>query len=315
MAAAHYTEITVALLLPENPPQPLLDAIDAAAKDLARPQPKAQKVSSSTAQRPPAAVTFLRIAHDAAFPPNDIITAVVWVPPCKPARLASFLDMHGEVEWVHSLSAGVDYLAPVIKSHLVGSAIALSNGRGAFSESLAEYAIAAALHFTKRFAMCDQNRRARKWDKFVRACPTEPTRCVRRSRAIRSDVVPIPSDVVPMAAPRAAGNAHDVRQDDGLRRLGPHRAFHGAQGVGAWRATRCAAAERRQAAEARRAGALGHLLDGRAERAARILRAVPCARVESALSRRRLLLHRKADETVAVALRRSDVTTSCAHCR
>ncbi|EOD06225.1 hypothetical protein EMIHUDRAFT_44961, partial [Emiliania huxleyi CCMP1516] len=44
--------------------------------------------------------------------------------------------------------------------------IPLSNGRGAFSSSLAEYALMAALHFNKQVARCQQNRRERRWDKF-----------------------------------------------------------------------------------------------------------------------------------------------------
>ena len=43
----------------------------------------------------------------------------------------------------------------------------LQNGRGAFSESLAEYVMAAALHFNKQIPRCQANRKAQKWDKFV----------------------------------------------------------------------------------------------------------------------------------------------------
>lgn len=34
-------------------------------------------------------------------------------------------------------------------------------------ESLAEFAMAAALHFNKQIPRCQDNRRNRKWDKFV----------------------------------------------------------------------------------------------------------------------------------------------------
>ena len=34
-------------------------------------------------------------------------------------------------------------------------------------ESLAAYAMAAALHFNKQIPRCQQNRKNRKWDKFV----------------------------------------------------------------------------------------------------------------------------------------------------
>ena len=138
---------TIAFLLPEEPPPALLDAFPASTE----------------------AVHILSVAHGDALPPSgEQICAVCWVPPCKPARLATFLDMHAETTWVHSFSAGVDYLSSVIKSHMLHRAnLTLTNGRGAFSESLAEYAIAAAFHFTKQFKRCEQNRRAKTWDKFV----------------------------------------------------------------------------------------------------------------------------------------------------
>jgi len=45
--------------------------------------------------------------------------------------------------------------------------IPLTNGRGAFSSSLAEYALTAALHFVKQVPRCMENRREKRWDKFV----------------------------------------------------------------------------------------------------------------------------------------------------
>ena len=43
-----------------------------------------------------------------------------------------------------------------MKSHLIGNdAIKISNGRGAFSTSLAEYVIAAAYFFNKQFKRCE----------------------------------------------------------------------------------------------------------------------------------------------------------------
>jgi len=75
-----------------------------------------------------------------------------------------------KIKWVHSLFAGVDALAPFIKSHLLQKKhqhVPLTNGRGAFSESLAEYVMTAALHFNKQISRVQQNRIARTWDKFV----------------------------------------------------------------------------------------------------------------------------------------------------
>ena len=81
----------------------------------------------------------------------------------------------GGIQWVHSLFAGVDALAPFCQSHLLAPGllannhhgIPLTNGRGAFSESLGEYVIAACLHFNKQVPRCQVNRASKIWDKFV----------------------------------------------------------------------------------------------------------------------------------------------------
>ena len=48
-------------------------------------------------------------------------------------------------KWIHSFFAGVDALAPFIASKLLdgaGATIPLTNGKGAFSDSLAEWSVA-----------------------------------------------------------------------------------------------------------------------------------------------------------------------------
>ena len=75
-----------------------------------------------------------------------------------------------KLRWVHCFTAGVDAL---VNSGFMSGPLAqhglrdkLTNGRGAFSSSLAEYALAAALHFNKQIPRCLENRAARRWDKF-----------------------------------------------------------------------------------------------------------------------------------------------------
>jgi len=85
----------------------------------------------------------------------------------NPALLTPLFDACPNVRWVHSFFAGVDILAPFIKERLAASEVPLTNGRGAFSESLAEYVVAAMLHFNKRIPHCQANRISRRWDKFV----------------------------------------------------------------------------------------------------------------------------------------------------
>ena len=48
-----------------------------------------------------------------------------------------------KLRWVHSFFAGVDALGPFVRTHLTTGSLAdvpLTNGKGAFSDSLAEWA-------------------------------------------------------------------------------------------------------------------------------------------------------------------------------
>ena len=85
----------------------------------------------------------------------------------KPDLMPELFDACPRVRWTHSLFAGVDALAPFIASRLSQSDVPLTNGRGAFSSSLAEYVLAAALHFNKQVPRCVENRQSQTWDKFV----------------------------------------------------------------------------------------------------------------------------------------------------
>ena len=61
--------------------------------------------------------------------------------------------------------AGVDKLMPFIR--LLPSAVSLTNAKGAFSASLAEYCITAILYFNKQIPRLMANQRQRVWDKFI----------------------------------------------------------------------------------------------------------------------------------------------------
>lgn len=71
------------------------------------------------------------------------------------------------VKWIHSLSAGVDGLVPVLRPLDRISTIPVSNAKGAFSGSLAEWCIAAFMHFNKQIPRIQDNRANKVWDKFV----------------------------------------------------------------------------------------------------------------------------------------------------
>lgn len=70
----------------------------------------------------------------------------------------------GKLRWIHSLSAGVEkYLFP----ELIESDVTLTNARGVFKRSLAEFVIAGMLYFTKQIRRLIENQRAHRWDEFM----------------------------------------------------------------------------------------------------------------------------------------------------
>ena len=103
-------------------------------------------------------------------------SAVVTVPPVDANALAAAWkedpDLRKSVGWVHSFSTGVDYLEPLFRAERAlrgsgGSDTVFTNGKGAFSSSLAEYAMHAMLHFNKKTEQCQENKGASRWNKFV----------------------------------------------------------------------------------------------------------------------------------------------------
>ena len=69
-----------------------------------------------------------------------------------------------QVQWVHSLSAGVE---KALIPDFVSSPVPLTNARGVFAPSLAEFAILGMLYFYKRVRRLVDNQRAHKWDAFL----------------------------------------------------------------------------------------------------------------------------------------------------
>jgi phosphoglycerate dehydrogenase-like enzyme len=73
------------------------------------------------------------------------------------------LGLAPSVRWIHSRSAGVEYLMfPAV----VESAAPLTNARGVFSASLGEFVMAAVLFFAKDFPRMRRSQAARTWDPF-----------------------------------------------------------------------------------------------------------------------------------------------------
>jgi phosphoglycerate dehydrogenase-like enzyme len=88
---------------------------------------------------------------------------VVFCDIARGAELAPIWDRLAKLRWVHSISAGVDHL---LFPKLVASDVTLTNGRGAFKRALAEFVIAAALHFAKDVPRLQRQQRAHAWELF-----------------------------------------------------------------------------------------------------------------------------------------------------
>lgn len=68
-----------------------------------------------------------------------------------------------KVQWVHTLSAGVEH---VMFPELIHSPVPLTNGRGVFRRSLGEFVLAAALFFAKDLRRMVRNQEAGAWHQF-----------------------------------------------------------------------------------------------------------------------------------------------------
>jgi len=98
--------------------------------------------------------------------------AMVLAPQSNSATLAKLLEPGQKLEnikWIHSYSAGVDHMAKLLQGPLTSSRddIKVSNGRGAFSYPLAEYALMACLHYNKRVTRCQENKKNKNYERFI----------------------------------------------------------------------------------------------------------------------------------------------------
>ena len=132
----------IALLVvtnPKEPPPPLLDRMPAYAK-------------------PTTGVN----AED--FPAEAVEKAeVIFSWGAKRDVMEKLLAAAKRLKWIHSRSAGLDSM---LFPALVESPVPLTNGRGVFSQSLGEFAIAGALFFAKDFRRMLRNQAAGRWEQF-----------------------------------------------------------------------------------------------------------------------------------------------------
>jgi len=103
------------------------------------------------------------------FDPSKVV-CVVWKPPGKAQTVEELFkritkETGRPPVWFHSFFAGVDGLGDFLKK-LDTTQTRTTNGRGAFSSSLAEFSLAAMLHFNKQIPRFQQNFKDRRWDAF-----------------------------------------------------------------------------------------------------------------------------------------------------
>ena len=82
----------------------------------------------------------------------------------NPKSMEKFLTIHPGIKWVHSAMAGLDW---IMNDTLRNSQISLTNAKGCYNESLAEFVTYAVLHFSKKMPEHIILKRAHKWEKQV----------------------------------------------------------------------------------------------------------------------------------------------------
>lgn len=81
----------------------------------------------------------------------------------SPEPFRSLFPNAQALRWIHSLSAGVE---AVLSPEVIASDIPVTNARGVFKESLAEFGIAAMLFFAKDLHRMLRSQHSEKWDPF-----------------------------------------------------------------------------------------------------------------------------------------------------
>jgi phosphoglycerate dehydrogenase-like enzyme len=69
------------------------------------------------------------------------------------------------LDWIHSITAGIDHLLCPEITQLQG--VTITNAKGIYSSSLAEYVMAACSYFNKDIPRLIQNKNDKKWDRFT----------------------------------------------------------------------------------------------------------------------------------------------------
>jgi len=79
--------------------------------------------------------------------------------------LAPIISEMYHLDWIHSITAGIDHLICPEITQLQG--VTITNAKGIYSSSLAEYVMAACSYFNKDIPRLIQNKNDKKWDRFT----------------------------------------------------------------------------------------------------------------------------------------------------
>ena len=92
----------------------------------------------------------------------------------KPNSLRELWPLARKVRWIHSLSAGVEKM---LFPELAESPVPMTNAKGVFKRSLAEFAVLGMLYFSKRVPLLLAQQRECRWEQFyVTGCPNAECR-------------------------------------------------------------------------------------------------------------------------------------------
>jgi phosphoglycerate dehydrogenase-like enzyme len=94
-------------------------------------------------------------------PPNIVYVS----PSCAEARseLPKLLKAYPSLDWVHCRSAGIDF---VVSQELADSRAYVTNAKGQFSSTLAEYTMMACSYFAKDLPRLMRQKKNKEWDKY-----------------------------------------------------------------------------------------------------------------------------------------------------
>ena len=79
------------------------------------------------------------------------------------AEVEEILGSAPKLKWIHCRYAGVDSL---LSPALIASPVTLTNARGVYARSLAEFVIAGMMYFAKDFPRMLRNKEKKNWEQF-----------------------------------------------------------------------------------------------------------------------------------------------------